>query len=86
MAERKIKHIRKNLFGEIVALCNPEENWSPRQKHDAIQDIENGVYEYHIQWEKIRIDIRVAEGPDGKYLCTDYDKPLIHKLEHRSMN
>ncbi len=86
MADRIVKFIRKSLFGDIIALCNPEESWSPRQKDDAIQDIENSEHTYYIPWGEIRIEIRVNEGLNGKCLRTGNENPVRHSLDHSGMN
>ncbi|OGU39110.1 MAG: hypothetical protein A2X61_04665 [Ignavibacteria bacterium GWB2_35_12] len=86
MADRLVRFIRKSLFSEIIALCNPEENWSPRQKDDAIQDIENGEHSYYIPWGEKRIEIRVAEGINGKYLSADQENLVMQSLEQVRMN
>ena len=80
MADRIVKYIHRNLYGEIITLCNPGESWTPRQKDDAIQDIVNGEHTYHIPWGEIRIEIKVADGPDGKYLKDEHEKPVPKNL------
>ncbi|MBI5326445.1 MAG: DUF3892 domain-containing protein [Ignavibacteriae bacterium] len=74
MAVRVVKFIRKNLYGDIVSLFNPEESWSPRLKEDVIRDIETGEHSYFIQWGSMVMDFVVAEGNNGKILKTDYSQ------------
>ena len=40
MIEREVKASGKDKDGDIISLCNSDEKWSPRQKKDAIYDIE----------------------------------------------
>ena len=49
MGERRVKKTRKDSDGDITALCNPDEFWSPRGKTDAIYDIETNRHNYYIQ-------------------------------------
>jgi hypothetical protein len=50
-------------------------SWSPRNKWDAIRDIENSNgHDYHVPWKSGRTEIRVVEDStveSGKYLRTD---------------
>ena len=72
MSYRRVKKTRKNSEGDITALCNPGEWWSPRQKVDAINDIENGTHAYYVQDNAgSKSDIHVVNGPTGKYLRSD---------------
>jgi hypothetical protein len=53
--------------GDITSLCGNGQAWSPRQKADAIWDIELGLHTYHLPWTSGRTEIRVVEGATGKY-------------------
>ncbi len=71
MANRKVTHTTKDEDGNITALHNPEEDWSPRDKVDAIRDIEEKIHTYYVHWPGGgRADIRVVDGPTGKHLRT----------------
>ena len=41
MAKRYVNKSGKDKDGDITKLCNSSADWSPRQKADAIRDIEN---------------------------------------------
>lgn len=81
MASRAVTHTRKDSKGDILALCNPKEFWSPRLKSDAIRDIESGSHTYYVVWPDGRTAIRVVDAPDGKYLRTDRDNTPRNNLE-----
>ena len=82
MADRRVSHTGKDRDGDITSLCNPGEFWSPRRKADAIQDIENKIHTYYVQWpEGKRTDIHVVNGPTGKYLRTDRDNTSRNNLD-----
>lgn len=55
--------------------------WSPRMKSDAIRDIESGMHTYHVPWKDGRTEIRVVDGPSGKYLRTDSDNTSRNNLD-----
>lgn len=74
MGKRRVTQVEKNLNGEVFALCNANEDWSPRRKQDAIQDIESLAHSYYVQWpDKRQTQILVVEGRQGQYLRTDRD-------------
>jgi hypothetical protein len=81
MADRAVRQTRKDGDGDITALCNPGSYWSPRQKHDAIRDIETGAHTYHVPWVDGRTEIRVVNDPKGKYLRTDRDNTTKNNLD-----
>lgn len=81
MVDRAVRKTRKGADGDILALCNDGASWSPRTKHDAIRDIENGLHTYNVPWATGRTDIRVVQGSNGKYLRTDRDNTPRNNLE-----
>ena len=81
MADRAVRKTRKDIEGDITALCNDGDFWSPRLKHDAINDIDYGVHTYHVPWKTGRTEIRVVNGPRGKYLRTDRDNTQKNNLD-----
>ncbi|NQV18664.1 MAG: DUF3892 domain-containing protein [Armatimonadetes bacterium] len=74
MTERKVTHTQKDNDGDIIALCNPDETWSPILKADAIRDIESQSSRYYVQvgYNKVYIHV-VSDQIKGKYLRTDPD-------------
>jgi len=81
MASREVRRTGKDSEGDIRSLCNAGELWSPRSKAGAIDDIESGRHTYYVQWPEKRTDIRVVNGPTGKYLRTDRDSTTKNNLD-----
>ena len=82
MAAREVTRSRKDRDGDILALCSPGQFWSPRQKNDAIADIETGQHSYFVSVPGTgRVDIKVVPGPSGKYLRTDPDRTSRNNLD-----
>ena len=82
MADRRVKATQKNADGDILGLCNTGQAWSPRSKQGAISDIETGAHTYHVMWVgNQRTEIRVVNGPTGKYLRTDRDNTSKNNLD-----
>ncbi len=82
MAQRPVTRTRKDDDGDITALCNPAQWWSPRFKWDAIRDIESGSHSYYVPWnDGQNTPIRVVNGPKGKYLRTDRDSTPRNNLD-----
>ena len=81
MADRAVNRTGKNSDGDIVSLCGDGASWSPRKKADAISDIESGTHTYHVRWTSGSTEIRVVQGPTGKYLRTDRDSSERNNLD-----
>ena len=81
MIKRRITNTKKDSFGNIVALCNPGEWWSPRSKYELIYDIEELLYIYYVIVAEQKVEIKVIIGPMGKYLRTDPDKTTKNNLD-----
>lgn len=81
MADRPVRKTGKDQDGDITRLCNEGSQWSPRSKQNVIQDIESGTHTYHVPWKSGRTEIRVVNGPTGKYLRTDRDDTSKNNLD-----
>jgi hypothetical protein len=82
MTDRAVHKTGKNAEADITALCSDGEWWSPRAKADAIADIESGAHTYYVPWKTPgRTEIRVVDGPKGKYLRTDRDSTTRNNLD-----
>jgi hypothetical protein len=81
MADRPVTKTGKDSQGDITRLCHPGEHWSPRSKADAIRDIEQRLHTYYVPWTSGRTEIRVVDGPRGKYLRTDRDNTTRNNLD-----
>ncbi len=82
MAERRVKKSRKDNNGNITALCNPGEYWSPRQKSDAISDIETGNHSYYVEEAGYQSTVKVHQRNGSKYLRTDADATSKNNLDN----
>lgn len=82
MARRRVTHSRKDDDGDITALCNPGQYWSPRFKSGAISDIETGAHSYYVGSGTNTVDIHVVDGPTGKYLRSDPDPASKNNLDN----
>jgi hypothetical protein len=81
MADRAVRKTDKDEDRDILALCDDGASWSPRAKRDAISDIETGAHTYYVPWKSGRTEIRVVNGPTGKYLRTDRDSSERNNLD-----
>lgn len=82
MAERRVTQSRKDKDGDITALCNPGEPWSPRHKGDAINDIDSGAHRYYVDRAGFKTYVHVVDDPDGKYLRTTADTESANNLDN----
>jgi len=71
MANRRVTRCIKNKDGDILALCNPYEDWLFRTKKNAIDDIENDFHNYYVFNTGEKVDIFVVNGTTEKYLRSD---------------
>ncbi|HET9953584.1 MAG TPA: hypothetical protein VFQ61_03725 [Polyangiaceae bacterium] len=60
--DRRVKAVKKDRTGNIVALCNAGENWSPRRKKDVIRDIDRNRSSYYVEEIGRRAYLRVVNG------------------------
>jgi len=74
MANRRVTGCIKSKDGDILALCNPFEDWSFRSKKDAITDIENNIHNYYVFNSVEKVIILVVNGTTEKHLRTDPGK------------
>ena len=82
MTDRAVTETCKDSDGDILALCKPNQAWSPRKKAGAINDIESGLHTYYVPWKSGRTEIRVVNDKDkGKYLRTDRDNTEKNNLD-----
>lgn len=82
MATRYVMKTGKDKDGDITKLCHAGESWSPRQKADAISDIENKNHEYYVSWtDGQKTPVTVVNGSTGKYLRTRRDGSTKNNLD-----
>jgi hypothetical protein len=83
MADRQVTASGKDKDGDITKLCKSGEAWSPRQKADAISDIDKGLHTYYVQQAGMsRVDIIVVDGATGKYLRSTADSSSKNNLNN----
>ena len=81
MIERQVTQSKKDSSGDITAICNPAEWWSPKTSSEAIKEIEEKLYGYYVMVDNQKVKIVVVDGVTGKYLRTDSDKTTINNLD-----
>ncbi len=47
--DRRVKATKRDHSGNIIALCNPGQSWSPRRAADVIKDITSSRKSYYVQ-------------------------------------
>jgi hypothetical protein len=60
--DRRVKATKKDREGNIVALCNPGQSWSPRRTKDIARDISSGAKSYYVQEHERRSYVRSISG------------------------
>lgn len=80
MAARRVTKTGKDQDGDITALCG---GWGRTRKALAIIEIESGLNRYYVQDRYGRqADVRVVNGPTGKYLRTDPNSSCSDNLDN----
>jgi hypothetical protein len=79
MPDRRVTQTGKDDDGDITSLCKPFEDWSPRTKKDAIDDIENKYHTYYVNEDGSRANIIVTA--DG-HLKTEADSTTANNLDN----
>jgi len=77
--DRRIKATEKDARGNVIALCNPEESWSPVTKDTVLRDIKNARCSYYVQELPQKVYIRAAR---DNTLHTTLDKASKNHLEN----
>jgi hypothetical protein len=76
--DRRIRTVKRDRSGNIVALCNSDAKWSPRLKKDVVRDILDNKKSYYVQEREQRSYVRVV---DGDKLQTTRDATSANSLE-----
>ena len=81
---RTVTASRKDEDGNITALCNENEDWSPRMKDDAVDDINNRdiVYESLGPISGARAKVLARTSRTGWYLTTAPDRETDNNLDN----
>ncbi len=77
--DRRIKATQKDRNGNIVALCNPGEDWSPRSKEAVLRDIKSAKRSYYVQEVQQKMYVRATQ---GNVLQTTSDRASKNNLDN----
>lgn len=77
--DRRVRMTKKDRNGNIVALCNPGQKWSPRRTADVIKDINGNKSSYYVMESERRKYVRVVS---GKALQTTTDDTNANNLNN----
>ncbi len=58
--DRRIKTTQKDAKGNVVALCNSGESWSPVSKDVVLRDIKNARRSYYVQELAQKVYVRAS--------------------------
>jgi hypothetical protein len=79
MESREVTKTIKNQFGEVVALCNDAELWSPKLRSIAIPEIELKINRYYVKQDENEVEIQIINGSGNK-------KVLIANADQENKN
>lgn len=79
MADRRVRQTGKDDDGDITALCNRGEWWSPRSKSAAVSDIRTRTHSYYVDEAGFRTNVIVTA--DG-HLKTEADATSANNLDN----
>ena len=77
--DRRVRTTQKDCEGNIVALCNSGQEWSPRRTRDVLRDIRCGQKSYYVQTEQGRRYVRAVSGR-LQTTADDADESLLSRL------
>jgi hypothetical protein len=77
--DRRIKATQKDVNGNVIALCNPGESWSPLSKDSVLRDIKSAKRSYYVQELPQKMYLRAAP---GNTLQTTLDKASKNNLNN----
>jgi uncharacterized protein DUF3892 len=80
VAARIVKQIMKDSDGDVTALCNSGESWSPRLKTWAILDIKSETIEYRVGSRDGPL-VEIVRAPTGDYLRSGSDSTTGDNLD-----
>lgn len=78
--DRKVTATKRDRVGNIVALCNPAEDWSPRRAADVIKDIQSNKKSYYVEEIPRRRYVRVVSGKSLRTTADDSSQNSLEKL------
>jgi len=78
--DRKVTATKKDRDGNIIALCNRGQSWSPRRIADVIKDILNNKRSYYVHEADRRSYVRVISGNALQTTSDVTSSNSLHKL------
>ena len=78
--DRRVRATKKDENGNIVALCNSGQSWSPRQKADVIRDIQSNRRSYYVEEAPRRTYVRVVSGGSLQTTPDERNSNNLNKL------
>jgi hypothetical protein len=66
--DRRVKSTTRDASGNIIALCHPNQSWSPRLLTDVLRDISGGKRSYYVEDLERRRYVRVVDGSARRML------------------
>lgn len=78
--DRKVTGTKKDRKGNIVALCNAGQSWSPRRTQDVLKDIRMGRKSYYVQELPQRVYVRALAGGTLETIADETSRNNLHKL------
>lgn len=81
--ERRVTAVAWDEDGEIAALCNPDERWSPVYRDTVVRHLKTGLFEYRVTEDDYVSYVQVTEDPEGgEQLMTTPDPESANNLEN----
>lgn len=78
--DRRIRTIKRDAKGNVIALCNSEEAWSPVSKDAVMRDIKCARRSYYVQELAKKVYIRAAPGNKLQTTLDETSKNHLDKL------
>jgi hypothetical protein len=78
--DRRVRATKKDRDGNIIALCNPGEKWSPRRVADVIRDIQSNKKSYYVEEVPRRRYLRIVSGGSLQTTADETSNNSLEKL------
>jgi hypothetical protein len=78
--DRKVTGAKRDRNGNIIALCNTGQSWSPRRKKDVLEDIKAGRTSYYVHEMPQRSYVRALSGDTLQTTADATSKNSLEKL------
>jgi hypothetical protein len=78
--DRRVKMTKRDRDGNIIALCNPGEPWSPRKTADIVKDIRAAKTSYYVMESGKRAYVRLIPGSALETTADESSKNNLNNL------